>query len=132
VRIEIGPKDLEKKQVVLARRDTSAKSPLPLAECTAEAMTALMEEIHETLYTQAKAFLDTHTYTVTTMDELKAKLEGEGGFVWAPWDDTVETAEKIKKETKATIRLLGEEVKGKKDILSGKPATVMALYAKAY
>jgi prolyl-tRNA synthetase len=69
---------------------------------------------------------------VDTLEEMKGKLEGDGGIVWAPWDGTVESANEIKNQTKATIRLLGEEKATGKDLISGKPATAMALFAKAY
>ncbi|MFA6523688.1 MAG: proline--tRNA ligase [Candidatus Peribacteraceae bacterium] len=134
IRLELGPKDLEKKQVMVVRRDTGEKTPMPLASCTPEAMTALLADIHKTLYAQAKAFMEEHTSSAETMDEFTKLIEGKGGFVWAAWDGTVESADAIKQQTKATIRILGEQKppKGAKDIQSGKPATMMALYAKAY
>lgn len=132
VRIEIGPKDLEKKQVMVVRRDTGAKEPMPLQQCTEASMQTLLQSIQETLYAQAKQHLERHTFTVTTFEEMKSRLEGEGGLVWAPWDGTIETARAIKDETKATIRLLGDPVSGKNDVKSGKPALQMALFAKAY
>jgi prolyl-tRNA synthetase len=134
VRIELGPKDLEKKQVMLARRDTSEKTAMPIADCTLKSMTALLDDIHDTLYKQAEELLQKKTKTVSTFDELAAHME-EGGMAWAPWDGTKETADKIKDKTKATIRLLPEDeqkVTGKNDVFSGKPAVTMALYAKAY
>ncbi len=134
VRMEIGPKDLEKKQITLVRRDTSAKSALPMAECTTAFMNALLDDIQATLYAQAKKHLEDHTAHAKTMEELSAKIE-EGFLVWAPWDGTELTAAKIKDKTKATIRLLpeiDEDVSGKKDVLTGEPAKYMALYAKAY
>lgn len=134
VRIELGPKDLEKNQVTIVRRDTGEKKAMPLGSMNGSAMESLLEEIQTNLYKQAQEYLDLHTSEVTTMAELEARME-EGGMAWAPWDSTVETAEKIKQKTKATIRLLPEEeqdMKGKKDVCSGKPATQMALYAKAY
>lgn len=134
LRVEIGPKDLEKKQLTLARRDTSEKKPVPLVDASPEMMKTLMDEIQATLYRQAQEYLESHTFRADTMAELEAKIE-EGGMVWAPWDGTFETAEAIKQKTKATIRLLPEkreDVTGKKDICSGKPALHMALYAKAY
>ena len=134
LRVEIGPKDLAQKQITVARRDTSAKQPLPLESADAAAMQALLQEIQSTLYTQAEAYLKEHTYTVDSLAEFEKQLEA-GGFVWAPWDGTVESAEAIKQKTKATIRLLPETpqgVSGKKDLVSGNDATTMALFAKAY
>lgn len=134
LRMEIGPKDLEKNQVIVARRDTGEKIPLSTDECTPERMQGLLKEIHETLYAQAKEFMKTNTRTAATLDELKSIIDKDGGFVWAPWDAELLTAEKIKTETKATIRLLGDSAlaKGKSDLLSGSPAKEWALFAKAY
>lgn len=134
VRIEIGPKDLEKQQCMLARRDTSEKSAMPLADCTEASLGTLLDDIQATLYAQAKKHLESRTVHAETMEELSAKIE-EGCMVWAPWDGEELTAAKIKDKTKATIRLLPEDdadVSGKKDVLTGNPAKYLALYAKAY
>ncbi|MDD4319675.1 MAG: proline--tRNA ligase [Candidatus Peribacteraceae bacterium] len=132
IRLELGPKDLEKKQVVVVRRDIGTKSPLPLDACSPAAFEALLADIHRTLYEQAKAYMDEHTTTVETLDAFKETIDGKGGFVWAPWDGTVASAEAIKAQTKATIRLLGEQKATGKDLVSGAPATATALFAKAY
>jgi len=132
LRLELGPKDLEKKQVMLVRRDNGNKSPLPLSSCTPETFAGLLREVHDSLYAQAKVFLESHTAETGTLDGLGKILEGEGGFVWAPWDGTVESADAIKDKTKATIRILGEQKAAGKDLVSGAPAKHMALFAKAY
>ncbi len=134
LRMELGPKDLEKKQVMLANRVTGEKKPMPIADVTAASMQAMLDEIQNTLYTQAKKYLEDHTFTVDSMQDLEAKME-QGGMAWAPWDGTKDTADRIKDKTKATIRLIPEgetDVQGKMDVFSGKPAVTMALYAKAY
>jgi prolyl-tRNA synthetase len=133
IRMEIGPKDLEKKQAILARRDTSEKAPMPLKDI-AKAVPKLLAEVQATLLAQAEEYVKTHTHTAKSMDELKSIIEADGGFVWAPWDGTGATANRVKEETKATIRIVGseEDAKGKNDICSGAPAVTMALYAKAY
>jgi prolyl-tRNA synthetase len=77
--------------------------------------------------------LKDHTKEASTLEDLSRLIE-EGNMVWAPWDGTAESANAIKDKTKATIRLLPEEeksVKGK-DLVSGKAATTMALFAKSY
>src|SRR6185436_18307494 len=132
VRIEIGPKDLEKQQAMLARRTTGAKEAVALTNITADYMKTLLQNIHEELLGQAEDYLRTHTHEVSTLEEMENILEGDGGFVWAPWDGTLDTANRIKDKTKATIRLLGEasKAKGKKDVFSGTPATEYALFAK--
>ena len=132
VRIEIGPKDLEGKQCMLVRRDTGEKVSMPLNSIDSRGMQTLLDEIQQTLYDQAKVYMEKNTHTVETLDELASIIESDGGFVWAPWDGTVESANKIKDKTKATVRLLGDEIKGKKDIVSGNNSVVMALFAKAY
>ncbi len=131
LRMEIGPKDVEKKQVTIVRRDTGEKTALPLA-AVGEKISPILTEIQRTLLRQAEAFVQENTATVSTFDELKEYMEGRGGFVWAPWDGTVESAMRIQEQTKATIRIVGDKIKGKKDIVSGAAATMMALYAKAY
>ncbi|MDD5469457.1 MAG: proline--tRNA ligase [Candidatus Peribacteraceae bacterium] len=132
LRVEIGPKDLEKKQVMLARRDTSEKMAIPM-DAVAKEVPTLLEDIQQTLLKQAQEYMATHTHTAQTFEELQKVIDGEGGFVWAPWDGTLESAEKVKEKTKATTRLLGDAPKkGQRDIVSGREATVMALYAKAY
>ncbi|MEK7218235.1 MAG: His/Gly/Thr/Pro-type tRNA ligase C-terminal domain-containing protein, partial [Patescibacteria group bacterium] len=132
LRLELGPKDLEKKQVTLVRRDTGVKSPLPLSSCAPATFSSLFTEVHDNLYGQAKAFMERHTTEAGTLDQLQKTVDGEGGFVWAPWDGTVESAEAVKRKTKATIRLLGVKKAAGKDLVSGEPAKHMALYAKAY
>ena len=134
VRIEIGPKDLEKKQAMVARRDTGEKQPKQLKSLTAKEIHALLDDIQQTLLQQAETALAENTHTADTMDAFEKQIE-DGGFVWAPWDGTEASAEAVKQKTKATIRLLGEDekgAKGKKDLISNTDATCMALFAKAY
>ncbi len=133
LRVELGPKDLEKKQLMCARRDTSEKTPMPLASATTEAMRALLDGIQATLLKQAEEFLTSHTKEASTFDELSRLIE-EGNMVWAPWDGTELSANKIKDKTKATIRLLPETPKPVtgNDLMSGQPGTTMALFAKSY
>ncbi|MDO8648550.1 MAG: proline--tRNA ligase [Candidatus Peregrinibacteria bacterium] len=134
LRIELGPRDLKSGNVVLVRRDTLEKQTVPLTECTDFRMRSLLQEIQDGLYAQAKGFMDSHTYETDSHEEFTKLLEGEGGFVWAPWDGTVESANRIKDKSKATIRLLGDaaKAKGKKDLISGEAAKEYALFAKAY
>lgn len=133
VRIEIGPKDLEKKQAMLVQRARGEKTALPLKDIDVKHIGNLLQSIQADMLGDAEKYLKDHTHSAESYDDLKKIIDGDGGFVWAPWDGTLETAKKIQDETKASIRLLGDKPKkGAKDILSGKPATVMALYAKAY
>ncbi|HLC75641.1 MAG TPA: proline--tRNA ligase [Candidatus Peribacterales bacterium] len=136
LRVEIGPKDIEKKQVTIVRRDTGEKEHMLIdAARDALAITNLLDLVQENLYDQALQFMEDQTSSVETYDEFKKTLEEKPGFIWAPWDGTVETAEAVQKETKATIRVLLPErpsAEGMVDMYSGKPAKEMVLWAKAY
>lgn len=133
LRVEIGPKDVEKKQITVVRRDTGGKSEMPVASASAAAVQTLLQDIQATLYAQAKQYLDDHTREASSMDELVLLIE-EGNMVWTPWDGTVASANAVKEKTKATIRLLPETdrpISGN-DPVSEKPGMTMALYGKAY
>lgn len=134
IRIELGPKDLAQNQVTMVRRDTSEKSAVPLAQVNGMSVRVLLQNIQDTMLTQADEFLKTHTHEAATFDDLKKIIDGDGGMVWAAWDGDKETAMKVQNDLKASIRLLGDpaQAKGKTDPVSGKPATEWALYAKAY
>ncbi|OGJ56433.1 proline--tRNA ligase [Candidatus Peribacteria bacterium RIFCSPHIGHO2_02_FULL_52_16] len=134
VRIELGPKDLEKKAVMLCRRDTGEKQSVAMASCTKDSMQTILDEIQDSLYEQAKKYMEDHTTEADSYDALQKVIDADGGFVWAPWDGTLKTANAIKDKTKATIRLLGDasKAKGKKDLVSGDAAKEWALFAKAY
>src|SRR5215472_9614006 len=103
LRLEIGPKDIEKAQVFSARRDTRVKAPIPLADL-ATRVPALLEEIQANLLARAKAFRDEHTTEVSTWEEFKAAMEGRPGFVIASWCGTADCEAQIKAETQATLR----------------------------
>ena len=133
VRIAIGPRDLENGEVEVARRDTKEKQTYALEGLTT-ALTTLLEDIHNSIYEKALKFREEHTTYVDTYDEFKKVLEDKGGFVWAHWDGTAETEEKIKEETKATIRFIpldAEEEEGT-CIYSGKPSKGRVAFAIAY
>ena len=133
LRVELGPKDLEKKQITVARRDTSEKSAMPIDAASISALQALLTDIQKTLYAQAAEHLAAHTKEASSMEDLCRLIE-EGNMVWTPWDGTAESAHAVKDKTKATIRLLPEQEKkvSGNDPVSGKPGITMALYAKAY
>src|SRR5690606_9915954 len=99
VRIAIGPKDLEKGSVELARRDTLSKEFVAQSEVV-EKVKGLMTEIQESLHQKARAFRDDKITRVDSFDEFKEVLKNKGGFVSAHWDGTAETEEKIKELTK--------------------------------
>ena len=133
VRIAIGPRDLENGTVEVARRDTLEKESLQM-EDIAHKVEHLLERIQENLHQKALDFRDNSTHRADTYDEFKDLLDNKGGFVLAHWDGTAETEERIKNETKATIRCIpfdAEQEEGK-CILTGQPSAQRVLFAKAY
>ena len=133
IRISIGPRDVENKTVELARRDTLNKSIVPLGSIVKKAQITL-NEIQSNLFNRALDFRNKNTTEVENFDEFKKILSSKGGFVSAHWDGTVQTEEKIKNLTKATIRCVpvdNEKVKGK-CIYTGKPSVGRVVFAKAY
>ncbi|WP_026450473.1 proline--tRNA ligase [Aequorivita capsosiphonis] len=133
VRIAIGPKDVEKGTVELARRDTLQKEFIKNEEVV-EKIVALMDEIQDNLYKKAVDYRTEYTTEVSTYEEFKEVLDAKGGFILAHWDGTVETEEKIKNETKATIRCIPldvEKVAGS-CMVTGKPSSEKVLFARAY
>ncbi|MFO8147839.1 MAG: proline--tRNA ligase [Gillisia sp.] len=133
VRIAIGPKDLEKGSIELARRDTLSKEVVP-QDMVVEKVKGLMVEIQENLFERAKSYRDSHITEVENFEEFKEVLETKGGFISAHWDGTSETELKIKDQTKATIRLIPIDGKMEdgKCILTGNPSSQRVLFAKAY
>lgn len=135
IRLEIGPRDVDKNQVVLVRRDNRAKEMVPMS-ALAERVPALLDELQRAFYERARAFRAANTHEVTSYDEFKDILETRRGFVIAGWDGDPATEAKIKEETKATIRLIpltgGEAADGLRCIHSGRPARYRAVFAKAY
>ena len=130
VRIELGPKDIEKEQAVLVRRDTGEKEFVP-RKGLPERLRTLLVQIQENMFAQAEKFRGENTRRAETYGEFKEIIEEKRGFVRAPWDGTEETEQKIKEETKATIRLLPFETEEGKDLVSGRPGSV-AVFARAY
>ncbi len=133
LRMAIGPKDIENSTIELARRDTLTKEILPL-DGIVEAIAPLLEEIQENMYKKAAAFREANSFYVDTYEEFREVLDTKGGFVYAHWDGTAETEEKIKTETKATIRLIPMEdnFEEGKCIYSGNPSKQRVVFARAY
>jgi prolyl-tRNA synthetase len=130
VRVELGPRDIEKDQAVLVRRDTGEKEFVERKGLT-QRLHDLMAGIQENMLEAATQFRDANTRHAETYEEFKEIIEEKRGFVVAPWDGTEETETKIKEETKATIRLLPFERQEGKDLVSGKPGKT-AIFARAY
>lgn len=133
VRIAIGPKDVEKGTVELARRDTLQKESIS-NENVIEKVILLMDEIQDNLYKKAILHRTENTTEVATYEEFKEVLEAKGGFILAHWDGTAETEEKIKNETKATIRCIPLEgkIEAGSCMVTGKPSVRKVLFARAY
>jgi prolyl-tRNA synthetase len=133
VRIAIGPRDLENGTVEIARRDTFEKQTVQVDEAP-EVIFELMDEIQSNIYNKALNFRESHTTEVSTYDEFQDVLENKGGFVLAHWDGSSETEERIKEETKATIRSipLNAEEEAGSCVYSGKPSKKKVLFARAY
>lgn len=133
LRIAIGPKDIEKNTVELARRDTLTKE-LVAQDDVLIRVQHLLKEIQENLYQKALAFRDNHITKVSNFEEFKEVLEEKGGFIEAFWDGTAKTEQKIKELTKATIRCIPENLQAEQGfcVYSGAPSQYKVLFAKAY
>lgn len=133
LRLAIGPKDLEKGTVELARRDTLTKEFVNRSEVV-EKIKALMTQIQDSLFDRAKDYRNRHITEVDSFDDFKKVLKDKGGFISAHWDGTSETENKIKDLTKATIRCVPFDRKEETGacILTGNPSNGRVLFAKAY
>ncbi|MGB5237028.1 MAG: proline--tRNA ligase [Flavobacteriaceae bacterium] len=133
IRIAIGQRDLENGTIELARRDTLEKRTIPADSAESEVI-HLLGEIQKRLYQKADNYRTAHTTEVDTYEEFKKVLEDKGGFISAHWDGTSATEEKIKDETKATIRCIPIEIKKTegKCMVTGQPSLQRVLFAKAY
>src|SRR6516162_930427 len=103
LRIEVGPKDLEKGQVVLARRDNGQKSAVAQAGLE-QTVSGMLDAIQKSLFERALEFREKHSYRIDDYSKFNGILDGEGGFIWSHWCGSGECEERIKEETKATIR----------------------------
>lgn len=134
VRIVIGPRDLEKGEVEICRRDTLEKHSAP-REGIAAYIKELLDEMQANIYRKALAFRDSRTIKVDTWEEFKEKIE-EGGFLLCHWDGTSETEMRIQEETKATIRCIPVDSfvckEPGKCIYSGRPSQQRVIFARSY
>ncbi len=132
VRLVVGPKDMEEGTVEVMRRDTLEKSTVPM-EGIVDYVAGLLDDIQNNIYTKARNFRDSHIYEANSYDEFKELIE-KGGFVMAHWDGTTETEERVKEETKATIRCIpldGDPTPGT-CIFTGKPSARRVVFARNY
>ncbi len=133
VRLVIGPRDFKNGTVEIARRDTLTKEVVP-QEGIADRVAGLLEDIQRNIYDKAVKFREEMTTKVDTYDEFKRVLDEKGGFILAHWDGTPETEEKIKEETKATIRCIPVDAPEEDgvDLISGKPSKRRVIFARSY
>ncbi|MEX1191021.1 MAG: proline--tRNA ligase [Brumimicrobium sp.] len=133
VRVAIGPRDLENNKAEVARRDTREKNVVDWSKIE-DYITNLLNDIQANLLDRATNFQVENTTSVDSYDEFMKVLNEKGGFISAHWDGTAETEQKIKEETKATIRCIPLDVKSEdgKCIYTGKPSKYRVLFAKAY
>ncbi len=132
VRLAMGGRDLENGTIEVFRRDTLQKETLPV-EGIEEQIAQLLEDIQKNIYKKAYDYRASVTREVDTYEEFKVEIE-KGGFLLCHWDGTPETEEKIKEETKATIRCIpldGDKTPGK-CMVTGKPSKQRVLFARAY
>ena len=137
VRVEIGPKDMEKKACVLARRDVPGKEGkemgVPLDKAAGR-IGEILREMQTKLFEKARKLREANTHEVNSYDEFKKQVEEPGGFIWAHWDVTRETEDQIAAETKATIRCIpfSRKQEAGKCMVTGQPSAGRVVFAKAY
>ena len=133
IRIAIGPKDLENSTLEIFRRDKMKKELIDFDKVF-DKIDFLLEDIQTNIFNKAQTFTNENIRIANSYDEFKSLIKNKGGFVSAHWDGSNETEEKIKKETKATIRCIPIDFQKEKGLcmISGKPSTQRVLFAKAY
>ncbi len=138
VRIEVGPRDLEKNQVVITRRDLGQKQFVSLDEAP-QVVGQMLADMQRELLQKARDFREANTHRVESYDELKKRLDDEGGFFVGAWSQSRESEEKLKEETKATVRCLPLDKEynlipesGPCVITGQKGNNVRAVFARAY
>lgn len=132
VRLVIGARDIEKGTVEVMRRDTLEKTEMPLAGI-ANTVNSLLEDMQTNIYNKALAYRDSRIQKCDSYEEFKEKIE-DGGFFLCHWDGTTETEERIKAETKATIRCIPLDMSAEegKCMVTGKPSHRRVIIARAY
>ena len=133
VRLALGARDLEKKEIEVARRDTKEKRVVTI-DGIAGYVDSLLKDIQQNMYNKAKTFRDEHITKADSWEEFVKLLDEKTGFISAHWDGEAETEETIKEKTKATIRCIPLDNPTEKGvcILTGKPSTQRVLFARAY
>lgn len=133
VRIAVGPRDMENGSVEVARRDTLEKAVYQVVDLDVK-VEHLLNQIQDNIFKKALTFREENTFRADNWDEFTHLLDTKGGFIYAHWDGTSETEQKIKELTKATIRCipLNNKKEEGKCILTGSPSAQRVLFARAY
>jgi len=134
LRLEIGPRDFEKNQVIMVRRDNGEKKPVSLNEL-ADTVERTLETMQHDLFKRALALREQYTFVADHYEQFKKQIEEPGGFFWVHWCGKNECEEKLQEETKATIRAIPLENPHQeigKCLLCGKPSKERVIVAKAY
>ena len=133
LRLEVGPKDLDKNQVVLARRDNGQKTPVS-QDGLDRAVVSMLDTIQKSLFDRAVEFREKHSYRSDDYSKFNEILDGEGGFIWSHWCGSGDCEERVKEETKATIRNIPMHSKAEegKCIKCGGRSERRVIFARAY
>jgi prolyl-tRNA synthetase len=134
LRIEVGPRDLAADQVTLVRRDTRAKEQVALGGVLERAC-ELLNDVQRSIFERARRFREENTVSVDDYDEFKQVMEHRRGFIRAYWCGSPECEQRVKEDTKATIRVIPEDAEADGPgacVYDGRPATQRALFAQAY
>lgn len=133
VRIAIGPRDVENGTVEIARRDLLTKEIVAVDQIVPR-VSSLLHDIQDTLFKRALSFREENTRHAGTWKEFTEILDNKGGFILAHWDGTAETEQKIKEETKATIRCIpfDDDMEAGECVYTGKPSKRKVVFARAY
>ncbi len=135
LRIEVGPRDIEKEEVILARRDTGEKISVP-SKSLEQRIGEILEDIQNNLFKRAATFKQENTHGIEAYEDFKRIIDSDGGFIQAPWCGSSECELRIKEETKATIRAIpisnNGDANGKKCLYCGEDAKFIATFAKSY
>jgi len=133
LRIEVGPKDLEKNQVMLARRDNREKTAAS-QDSLGQTVRQMLDTIQTSMFERAREFREKHTYRIDDYSKFNEILDGDGGFLWCHWCGSGECEEKVKEETKATIRNIPRDSPAEegKCIKCGARSERRVIFARAY
>ena len=131
LRIELGPRDLGQRQVVLVPRVGGGRRPVPL-DGIVDAVSAALQEVQQALFRQAKAFLDTHIVSAATREEAVAAIAARKGFVRLAWCGGAECEQALRRDTGASPRLISDEIASGACAICGAAARHIVYYARAY